>query len=591
MTRTTFFGAVITFARQIMSDLERLQGDLAHRPVARPNDIPRAPGVKALMPFQYNIDIDPDKNLLSNLKKKSSESFREYAVKWREQAARVKPPMDETEMVSVFLQAQNTDYYQNMMFAMGKPFAETIKIGEMVENGLKTGRILSQSAIRATSQAIQGGSGGVANRKKKEEVAMAISSVRKPRLPRPYFPARTPQHCYPHQDVAYAMVPRPYAVMNAQPYVRPQQQLNQNRAPFPRNQPPRQAQYNPRPPQNSFPYNAHAREPPRMANFTPIGESYSSLFPKLVQMEQKRIVLKDEDVPNVTNNPLPTHNNGPVIGMICKDKEFDPALKAIIAITDVERKTKAVVKQDKGEKKSKPIPQNTEKKVETKTGVAPSKDAVLYVPWGNKKEQMSLSPPRRFELNKGSEMAVVTYKGKEVLGEANETNPAEKYLNLEEVNKATKKRFPLKKPVSAEEAEEFFSKMKMASYEIIDQLRKSPAQVSLLSLLMNSTKHQKVLIKTLNEAKFDLPPEGAAHNKALHLTVKCEGYYVKRVMLDSGSGVDICPLSTLQRMEISTKRIRPNNVYVHAFDGIKRDNICEIDLILTIGPVDFEVTF
>ncbi|XP_019263691.1 PREDICTED: uncharacterized protein LOC109241400 [Nicotiana attenuata] len=348
-------------------------------------------------------------------------------------------------------------------------------------------------------------------------------------------------------------------------------------------------------------------------------------------IEQKRIVLKDEGVPNVTNNPLPAHNNGPVIGMICEDREFDLALKAIIAIANVEKKPRATAEQDKGEKKSKLAPQNTEKKKETGTGAAPSKDAILYVPRGRKKEQMSLSPPRRFELNKGSKMyvpkgtyvvrgprpmtdpttvpwnynkAVVTYKGKEVLGESKENNPAEKYLNLEEVNNPTKKRFPLKKPVSAEEAEEFFRKMKMADNEIIDQLRKSPAQ--------------KVLIKTLNEAyvpidttveqlermaewffainqisfsKNDLPPEGAAHNKALHLAVKSEGYYVKRVMLDGGSGVDICPLSTLQRMEIGTERIRPNNVCVRAFDGIKRDTIGEIDLILTIGPVDFEVTF
>ncbi|XP_070017333.1 uncharacterized protein [Nicotiana sylvestris] len=104
--------------------------------------------------FQYNIDIAPDRNSLTNMKKISLESFREYALKWHEQTSKVKPPMDEVEMVTVFLQAQEADYFQNMMSAMGKSFAETIKIGEMVENGLKTGRILSQSAIRATSQAI-----------------------------------------------------------------------------------------------------------------------------------------------------------------------------------------------------------------------------------------------------------------------------------------------------------------------------------------------------------------------------------------------------------------------------------------------------
>ncbi|XP_075080520.1 uncharacterized protein LOC142166018 [Nicotiana tabacum] len=62
-------------------------------------------------------------------------------------------------------------------------------------------------------------------------------------------------------------------------------------------------------------------------------------------------------------------------------------------------------------------------------------------------------------------------------------------------------------------------------------------------------------------------------------------------MVDGGLGVDICPLSTLQRMEIGTGKIRPNNICVRAFDGIKRDTFGEIDLVLTIGPVDFEVTF
>ncbi|XP_070014125.1 uncharacterized protein [Nicotiana sylvestris] len=342
-----------------------------------------------------------DRNSLTNLKKKSSESFREYTVKWSEQASRVKPPMDEVEIVTVFLQAQEAGYFQNMMSAMGKPFAEAIKIGEMVENGLKTGRILSQSAIRATSQAIQGGSGGVAKGKKKEETSMVLSGVRKHHTPRSLFSDRTPLHYYPQQDVAYA--PQPYPVMNAQPYVRPQQQANQNKAPFHRNQPPYQTHYNPRSPQNNF----RARELPRKSNFTPIGESCSSLFPKLVQMgllqpvtpnrqnpespsyqcgtrcayhsgaeghdtencwtlkrvvedliEQRKIVLRDEDIPNVTNNPLPAHNNGPVIGMICEDKEFDPALKAIIAIADVDKKPKAAMKQDQGEKRTKPILQS-----------------------------------------------------------------------------------------------------------------------------------------------------------------------------------------------------------------------------------------
>nr|XP_009609595.1 uncharacterized protein LOC104103401 [Nicotiana tomentosiformis] len=110
---------------------------------------------ESLTGFQYNIDIAPNRNSLSNLKKKPTESFREYAIKWREQAARVKPPMDDRELITVFLQAQEPDYFQNMMSVVGESFLEAIKIREMVENGLKTRRIISQAVLKAATQAVQ----------------------------------------------------------------------------------------------------------------------------------------------------------------------------------------------------------------------------------------------------------------------------------------------------------------------------------------------------------------------------------------------------------------------------------------------------
>ncbi|XP_070011418.1 uncharacterized protein [Nicotiana sylvestris] len=498
---------------------------------------------------------------------------------------------------------------------------------------------------------------------------MAASGTRRNYTPKSLFSERTPQHYYPHQDLAYT--PQPYSVMNTQPYVRPQQQANKNQAPPPRNQPSYRNHYNPQLPQNNF----RPQEPPRRQTFTPIGEPYSTLFPKLVQMgflqpvpqtrqnpaspayragvrcayhsgaeghdindcwtlkrvvenliEQGKIVLRDEEVPNVTNNPLPAHNNGSLIGMICEDKEFDPALKAIITIVDAERNPKAAPKQDKGEKKTNTVKAELEKKAETKTEtMVPSKNEVFYIPRGRSEK------PQRFKMKRGIPMYVskgayvvrgtikphrlneptvigrmpqkpmtdpstvpwnyqqtlVTYKGKEITGELPENTSAGKYSDIQEVNNATRKRFPPQKPVSVEEAEAFFQKMNMPDYEVVDQLRKYPEQVSMLSLLMRSAEHQKILLKTLNEAyvpaetlveqlermmerffavnqvsfsKNDLPSEGAAHNKALHLTVKCEDYYAKRVILDGASGVDICPLSMLQRMEIRTGKIRPNNV-------------------------------
>ena len=83
------------------------------------------------------------------MKKKPSENFREYAISWREQAARVKPLMKDYELIDVFLEAQEPYYFHYLLAEMGKPFAEAIKIRETVENGIKSGKIVSQAAIRA----------------------------------------------------------------------------------------------------------------------------------------------------------------------------------------------------------------------------------------------------------------------------------------------------------------------------------------------------------------------------------------------------------------------------------------------------------
>ena len=58
----------------------------------------------------------------------------------------------------------------------------------------------------------------------------------------------------------------------------------------------------------------------------------------------------------------------------------------------------------------------------------------------------------------------------------------------------------------------------------------------------------------------ELPMEGTRHNQGFYITVKCELSYVTRVLIDGGSGENICPLSTLQKLNVSAERVRPNNV-------------------------------
>ncbi|XP_075113020.1 uncharacterized protein LOC142182634 [Nicotiana tabacum] len=164
--------------------------------------------------FQYIIDIAPDCISLSNLKKEPSESFREYAIKWREQAARVTPPMDDPELITVFLQAQEPDYFQNMVSTVGKSFSEAIKMGEMVENGLKTGKIISQAALKAATQAVRVESDNLSDTNEEiEEIMMTSGSRRGPRStsrryeqPSQIFHG-SPEQYYPPQNPQYFIAP------------------------------------------------------------------------------------------------------------------------------------------------------------------------------------------------------------------------------------------------------------------------------------------------------------------------------------------------------------------------------------------------
>ncbi|XP_070005169.1 uncharacterized protein [Nicotiana sylvestris] len=392
--------------------------------------------------------------------------------------------MDNHKLITVFLEAQEPDYFQNMMSAMVRPFAEAIKIGEMVENGLKTGRI---SIPEAEQMGVIG----------------------------------------------------PIAPHDMHP--------------------------------NSHGFQANARCEYHSGSPGHSTDDYWTLKGAIERLISEKVIVvtNGEDPPNVTNNSLLEHNDVHFVGMIGRDQEYKPVDQIEMTVGAIQEGTSLEVR--------------------------PSRDVPLIVKGASNSE-------------------------KEV-GETGGLTRSGRFYSPEELTKAKQIRggqLPIKKPVTEAETEEFLKKMKAQDYSIIDQLRKTPAQISLLSLLIHSKEHAHVLIKVLNEAHIseettvnqlekmanrffdvnrisftddELPEEGAGHNRALNLMVKCEGHYVKRVMVDRGSSVDVCPLSTLQSMKINTDRIRPSNVRIQAFDGSARDTMGEINLTMTIGLVDFKIVF
>ncbi|KAM3289557.1 hypothetical protein P3S67_017845 [Capsicum chacoense] len=95
-----------------------------------------------------------------------------------EQASSVRPSIKKSEMIDIFLKAQEPDYFHHLLYTIGSTFAEVIKVGEMVENGIKSGKIISQAILKATTQAIQNGAGSFGGKKRKEVVATVVLGPR-----------------------------------------------------------------------------------------------------------------------------------------------------------------------------------------------------------------------------------------------------------------------------------------------------------------------------------------------------------------------------------------------------------------------------
>ena len=72
--------------------------------------------------------------------KKESETFKEYAQRWRDLAAQVAPPMVEREMITMMVDTLPVFYYEKLVGYMPSSFADLVFAGERIEVGLMRGK-------------------------------------------------------------------------------------------------------------------------------------------------------------------------------------------------------------------------------------------------------------------------------------------------------------------------------------------------------------------------------------------------------------------------------------------------------------------
>ena len=84
------------------------------------------------------------------MEKKTTKTFKEYAHKWRDLAAQVQPSMTDKELNKTFLNTLKAPYYDRMIGNSNNNFSDVVFAGEMIENGVKFGKIESTKAKKRT---------------------------------------------------------------------------------------------------------------------------------------------------------------------------------------------------------------------------------------------------------------------------------------------------------------------------------------------------------------------------------------------------------------------------------------------------------
>ena len=77
----------------------------------------------------------------------------------------------------------------------------------------------------------------------------------------------------------------------------------------------------------------------------------------------------------------------------------------------------------------------------------------------------------------------------------------------------------------------------------------------------------------------------------MHIMVKCEDMITSRVLIDNGSTLNVCSMSTIERLNVDTSLICATTMIIRAFDGILQEVQGEIKLVIGIGTISFMVNF
>ncbi|GAU49857.1 hypothetical protein TSUD_374390 [Trifolium subterraneum] len=566
--------------------------------------------------YNYNSYLAPDRDELRALAQKERESFKEYAQRWRELAAQIRPPVEEKELCKIFLHTLRPFFYEKMVGIVSRSFTEMVEMGMCLEEGVRQGRLIRENAPTKTAKKY----GNNFSKKKESEVGMQ-SQIRPQTPQQPYnYPNRTQRN--PPFD------PIPMKYVDLLPAL-----LAKN---FVQTRPP--------PPVPAVLPTWYRSDLTCAFHQGAPGHDVERCYAlkKAVQelIRNKVLSFKDEN-PNVQNNPLPNHGSSvhfiqscretstilsvkdiktplvPIHSKMCEAKLFshdhatcEECLKKPQGCCRVQEDIQRLM--DKGElvvtRKSEDVcvivPKfNVSDSLEMIYNSGEPTVTPLVICFPGPMPYTSLrAVPYRYDatmLQDGVETPIPSLTSMDNIADNSKILRSGRILRgtvQGKTNNSVEEKTQI--PDSSRTGERVYED----SDEVLKMIKRS--EEALMKVLDQAyVDHDVTLgqfgsivgnVTTCNNLSFsdeELPERGRDHNLALNISVICKSDSLSNVLVDNGSSLNVMSKTTLDKLAYRGAPLRPSALIVKAFDGSRKSVIGEIDLPISVGPYEFQITF
>ncbi|XP_016721691.1 uncharacterized protein [Gossypium hirsutum] len=515
------------------------------------------------------------------MEKKTSESFRQYAHRWREIMTQVQPPLLEREITMLFIKTLKAPFINHMLGSATKSFLDIVMSGEMIENAKRCGKIdMRESAKRSALRKKENKINNASMYNKGYAKSIVVSQLRTSTTSH-QDPSRQESSARPNTErLQFTPIPMSY------------RELYQS------------------------PFDAHVVSPfylkPMQPPFSKEYDANAQWVKAIIESRGKRIKADIAEVKTPLRWVWEQIVNG---GLITQDSEERPKRARKHCEFHAEEGHNI---QECTEFRTTVQNLMDNKEIEFYEEIKGSeKGEVNASDEGSNEAEIQITPrviiqkPVSF-LYKDRKRVLWNYDcNVTILGEKNPTNASREsqYIDFytrsgrrydpasigtktvkgktsivkQKKKKTVRLEPPVNEPVTENEAREFLKFLKHSDYSVLEQLHKQSARISVLSLLLSLETHRSVLMKVLNETyvandisvnKLDhlvnsinadnfiffnnneIPPGGMGSTKALQITTCCKGYILPSVLIDNGSVLNVLPLSMLNRLPVDSSHMK-----------------------------------